>query len=221
MSAARPASAPESSAQGRPLTRGSIRVRSVDRELQRKGGGEREEAVERFAQRIRGERDERRVDRADAGCPHAGTRSGAVECDEADEPHRDGTDQRLNDLDACRRLGRHRASGVERREKQRIARCSAKPLRRPAIVRVVVDKSQTGGDAARERQILVLVVGERLVDPVEEAKGEPQREGSGRRHDDEAACPDVVESHRRPDTIAGSRSASPKSAPRRARRGTR
>ena len=178
-------------------------------------------AVERFAQRIGGQRDERRVDRADPGRPHSRTRPGAVERHQADEPDREGADQRLNDLDARRRVRGHRAPGVECREKQRIARRSAEPLRRPAVVGVVVDEPQTRGDSARERQILVLVVRERLVDPVEEAEGEPQREGSGSRHDDQAAGPDVVESHRIPDTIVGSRSASPKSAPRRARRGTR
>ena len=95
---------------------------------------------------------------------------------------------------------------VERREKQRIARRPAEPLRRPGLVRVVVHEAQAGRDAARQCQVLVLVVRQRLVDPVEKAEGEPQGEPGGRGRDDEAAGARVVHGHRA-NPIAGSRSA--------------
>ena len=47
----------------------------------------------------------------------------------------------------------------------------------PVVVAGVVDKAAAGGDALRERQVLALVVRERLVHPVDEPEGEPQRAG--------------------------------------------
>ncbi len=61
---------------------------------------------------------------------------------------------------------------------------------------VVVDESKARRDTAREREILVFVVRQRLVDPVEKTEGEPQGECGGGRREDEAARSRVVGSHR-------------------------
>ncbi len=103
---------------------------AIDRNLKHERGAERDGAVERFAQDVRGKRDERRIHRGDPGRPHAGARSRGVERDQANQPDRQRADERLRDLDARRRGGRRRPSGVECGQKQRIARRPAELLRR-------------------------------------------------------------------------------------------
>ena len=48
---------------------------------------------------------------------------------------------------------------------------------------VVVDETQTRREAAREREVLLLVMRQRLLDPVEQSEREPQRECGGRGRD--------------------------------------
>ncbi len=95
---------------------------------------------------------------------------------QTDDQHAARADQRLCDLDARRHVVGRRATAAGEREKRRVAWRAAEWLHGAVEDRVVVDEPAAGGEAPREREVLTLVARERLVDPIEEAERQPQRQ---------------------------------------------
>ncbi len=136
--------------------------------------------VQRLGEDVRGRPDQRRIDSGDPGRDEAGVRTGHPVATDRDEPDAKRSDHRLGDLD-----GGERSTVVgacDRRQEKRIERRAPEPFRLRLAgcgggIAEAAALHQIGG----KRQILALVVRQRLADPVAEPERQPEHQAGQHR----------------------------------------
>ena len=155
------------------------------------GAAEREHRVELLAQRIGRHPHQRREERGDPGGRGGGAIAGGASHQAGEDQDAGRAEDGLHDLDRRRCRGRQAAlarrsasSDGERGQEQRIAGGAAEPLdvvRRRRVAGQLGREAAALGDVGGERQVLALVVRQRLAGPVAEAEGEAQQQPDGHR----------------------------------------
>ena len=141
---------------------------------------ERQRHVERFGEDVRGCPHQRRIERGDPGPDEAGARTGHARGHCRNQPDAKRTEHRLSDLDGGERLDG--GGPGNRGQEKRVERRASEPLRlrlsgNGGGIAEAAALPQVGG----KRQILPLVVRQRLADPVAEAERQPEHQASEHR----------------------------------------